>query len=322
MRKSTKIWLIVAASLTLVGIIMFGGVITAMGFNFRKLSAEKYETNTYEISDHFEHISIQADTENISLGLSDDGECRVVCYEESKLKHKVEVVDGILSIQLEDTRKWYDYISVFSVEYPRITVYLPESEYSSLSIDFDTSDVEIPAEVRFDKIEVSGSTGNVSCLASAQDSMTIKSTTGHISVHDVTVGSMSIRVSTGKVNVSNVVCEGDAALHVSTGKAILSNVTCENFRSDGRTGDLYLNRVIAARAFSIERSTGDVEMDRCDASEIFIKTDTGDVEGTLLSEKVFMVKTDTGDVEVPKTLTGGPCEITTDTGDIEIELIR
>ena len=47
-------------------------------------------------------------------------------------------------------------------------------------------------------------------------------------------------------------------------------------------------------------------------------TDTGDVKGSLLSEKIFIPTTDTGDVDVPKTVTGGRCEITTDTGDIKI----
>ena len=49
-------------------------------------------------------------------------------------------------------------------------------------------------------------------------------------------------------------------------------------------------------------------------------TDTGDVRGSLLSEKVFIVNTDTGRKEVPDTITGGRCEITTDTGDVKITI--
>ena len=44
------------------------------------------------------------------------------------------------------------------------------------------------------------------------------------------------------------------------------------------------------------------------------------VGGTLLSDKVFITDTTTGDVDVPKTTTGGKCEITTTTGDIEIDI--
>ena len=63
-----------------------------------------------------------------------------------------------------------------------------------------------------------------------------------------------------------------------------------------------------------------VVLDGCDAAEIFVKTDTGDVTGTLLSEKVFVTTTDTGKVEVPRSVSGGRCEITTDTGDIRISI--
>ena len=38
----------------------------------------------------------------------------------------------------------------------------------------------------------------------------------------------------------------------------------------------------------------------------------------VLSAKVFITETDTGKVEVPKSVTGGRCEIETDTGDIQI----
>ena len=46
----------------------------------------------------------------------------------------------------------------------------------------------------------------------------------------------------------------------------------------------------------------------------------GDVVGTLLTAKIFIPSSSSGDVEVPKTVTGGRCEIVTDTGDIRISL--
>jgi DUF4097 and DUF4098 domain-containing protein YvlB len=105
---------------------------------------------------------------------------------------------------------------------------------------------------------------------------------------------------------------------VDTGDARLADVTCKNLYSTGDTGDLSMKGVVAVGQFSIERDTGDVELERCDAADIFIKTSTGDVEGSLLSEKLFSARSNTGDVEVPPPTSGGRCEIVTDTGDIEI----
>ena len=70
----------------------------------------------------------------------------------------------------------------------------------------------------------------------------------------------------------------------------------------------------------IDRSTGDVELDGCDAGEISIKTSTGDVTASLLTQKVFLAESATGSVDVPRTTRGGTCEVTSGTGDIEITI--
>ena len=81
-----------------------------------------------------------------------------------------------------------------------------------------------------------------------------------------------------------------------------------------------MEKLIVSQKLSVQRGTGDVWLKESDASEITILTDTGDVTGSLLSEKVFFAVTDTGRVTVPKTITGGMCEIRTNTGDIRIEI--
>ena len=113
---------------------------------------------------------------------------------------------------------------------------------------------------------------------------------------------------------------GDLNVKVSTGGAKLSNVNTNTIISSGDTGDISLKKVIAAEGMTIERNTGNVKFEECDAQELVITTDTGDVKGTLLSDKVFIVKSDTGSVKVPETTNGGTCKITTDTGDVKIEI--
>ena len=60
MRKATKVWLITAASLVLIGCILFAGVISTIGGDFSKLSTVGYETNTHEIVEPFGNISLTA----------------------------------------------------------------------------------------------------------------------------------------------------------------------------------------------------------------------------------------------------------------------
>ena len=318
MKKGFIICSIVASSLVLLGILLFLGVLLSVKGEFGMFGNARLETNTYEITDDFDSVSLKTDTADVVFLVSEDGICRVVCYERESMGHAVTVEEGTLSVQLEDTRKWYEHISLFSVGHPMITVYLPEREYVDLSVKVSTGDVELPAQMGFERIEVLGTTGDVNCSASARESVKIKTTTGAICVENVSAGQMGLQVSTGKMTVSGVSCDGDLSVSVSTGKSYLTDIACKNLYSTGNTGDISLKNVIASETFSIERSTGDVTLEECDAAELFLRTDTGDVEGSLCSEKIFMVMTDTGDIDVPKTVTGGRCEVTTDTGDIKI----
>ncbi len=322
MRTRTKVWLIIATSLVLVGCILFAGVMTTLKWDFMELATVRYETNTYEISEVFDRISMNTDTADIVFVLSDDGNCRVECHEEANAKHSVTVEDGALTIELIDERTVYDFIGYIGLNFdtPKITVYLPKTEYASLHIKESTGDIEIPKDFNFKDVDVSLSTGDVTFNASASELIKIKTSTGDICVENITAGSLDLTVSTGKVTVSGAICEGDVTVGVSTGKAKLIDITCKSVISSGSTGDILLNDVIATEKISIERSTGDVKFDRSDAAEIFVKTDTGDVTGSLLTDKVFITQTDTGDVDVPKTVDGDRCEIITDTGDIKITI--
>ena len=117
-----------------------------------------------------------------------------------------------------------------------------------------------------------------------------------------------------------MICKETLEINVSTGKTNLTDISCKNLISNGTTGDIFLINLLASEKIFIERSTGDINFDGCDANEIQIKTSTGDVEGTFLSDKSFDTETDTGKISVPKGTNGGKCEIVTDTGDIKINI--
>ena len=319
MSKSTKIWLIVGAVLTLIGGVIFTVALFDMNFNFSRLSEEKYQTKTYEVTEDFTGISIDEDTAKITLAPSTDGVCKIVCREQKKAPHSVSVENGTLVIKEQDNRRWYDYIGItFDTE--SVTLYLPASAYASLLIDTSTGYITIPDNFIFERIGISAITADISCYASVSDTVKIETNTGDITLSDVTAGQLDLKVSTGRVTLNGVVCAGDILIGVDTGKCFLDDVSCKSLISDGDTGDMRLTNVIASGSFNIERSTGDVRLERSDAAEIYVKTDTGDVTGTLLSEKIFFTDTSTGKISVPQCMTGGKCEIKTSTGDIKISI--
>lgn len=320
MKKSAKIWLAAAGVLVLLGLGILTAALALTGWDFAALSTGQFETNTHEIGDKIHSISMETDTADIVFLPSADGVCRVVCHERETQRHAVDMQNGTLEIRETDTRAWHDHISLFSFGETRLTVYLPAGEYARLFIEESTGDIEIPADFAFESLEITASTGDMRVAASVSGGMKITTDTGDIRVEGASAEMLELSVTTGMIAAKAVDCAGDMTVRVSTGDARLEDVKCENLLSVGNTGDLFMENVIAVGVFSIERSTGDVTFEKCDAAEIFVKTDTGDVAGSLLSDKIFMVETDTGDVNIPKSVTGGKCEIMTDTGDVALSI--
>lgn len=300
MSKAMKKWLIAAALLSALGFAVFAGSMAALGFDFSKLSTMKYETNTYEVNGKFDKISIDSDITDIVFAQSDDESCKVVCFEAERMKHSVSCTNNTLKICMTDERKWYDYICV-SFASPTMTVYLPQSEYTSLLIDTDTGDIDIPESFSFNELEIETDTGNVNCIANVSDIIKIESDTGNIGISSAASG-----------------CDID--IKTDTGSIKLTDSTCTDFTAESDTGDISLVNVAAVNRICVESDTGNIKLKNSDAAALSLETDTGDVTGTLLSEKIFIAKSHTGNVNVPKTQTGGKCEIITDTGDIKIDI--
>lgn len=282
MKRAEKIWLTVAVSFILVGLFIFIGALVVLDFDFSKISTEKYVTNTYVINESFNNISINVATTEIEFKRSNDGKCRIECHEEEKIKHIATVKNGALTVDTINTRSWYDYVGI-SFGNMKVIVYMPDTEYETLYIDTDTGDVKIPEVFAFEDIKVSADTADIACYASVVNVIDIETDTGEIELNDL---------------------------------------KCKSIIAESDTGDISLKNVIATDSFSINNDTGDVEFKNSDAEKIYVETSTGDVVGSLLSDKIFITETSTGDINVPETIAGGRCEVSTDTGDIKLSIKR
>ena len=94
MKKSTKIWLVIATCLLLAVVIIFGGVMTMLKWDFTKLSTVKYETNKHEITEAFNSITIRTNTSDVKILPTEGNKCEIVCIEKANLKHTVTTENG------------------------------------------------------------------------------------------------------------------------------------------------------------------------------------------------------------------------------------
>ena len=319
MKRSTKVSLIAAAVLIVLGLGIIAAAFSASGWELRKFSSSRYITTEQLITEDFSKINIDIDTTDIIFFPTEDGNCRIVCYDDEKNTHSFSVKDDTLWVKTQDMRKWYDHIGI-NTDSPEIEIYLPKEKYESLYLRGSTGDVNIPYNFSFDEIDAQLSTGDIGYSASANETISLKTGTGSISIKNINAGDLVLSVTTGKVNCDNINCGGEFSLSVTTGDAELSRIKCGSFTSTGNTGDLQMDNLVAAEIIDIQRSTGDVDFNSCDGGEIYILTDTGHVKGTFKSEKIFFTESDTGDIDVPKSTSGGICEIKTDTGDIKITI--
>ena len=112
MKKSTKVWLLIATVLLLAGCILFAVVMTKLDWDFKKLSTREYETNTHAVTDSFRHISIKANTADIEFVPTEDDSVSVVCHEDVNFQHTVTVEDNTLVIKATRSHKWYHYVGI------------------------------------------------------------------------------------------------------------------------------------------------------------------------------------------------------------------
>ncbi|MBR4881862.1 MAG: DUF4097 family beta strand repeat protein [Clostridia bacterium] len=301
MKKSTKVWLVIAVLCIVIGAVMFTVALSMEGFDFMELTTKKIEINNYKVGDTVDKIYIDTDAADIDFYTYRESEIRVECTETDKIKYDVCVEDSTLKIEVKDDRKWYDYIG-FNFTRMLIKVYLPGGvEYSSVVINTTTGDVNVPEQIYTDTLDVKVTTGDIKCYARINESLKLKTTTGDI-------------------ELKNTDCNGDVEVKVSTGKMIMTDINCRSITCSGTTGDVEMKNVTAAEKLTLNRTTGDILLEGVDANELDITATTGYIKGTLLTEKDFIAKTTTGKIEVPKTA-GGKCKLSTTTGDIIIDIV-
>lgn len=298
-------------------LLVAGGTIFAIGL--AGSAKNKSVTNTYELKEDFNNINVDLQVADLEFKVATDGNEKVVCEETTIYYHTVNVADNTLSIKGINNKKWYNFFDL-GINKIKVTVYMNAGEYSELTVKSSTGDVNVPHDYSFNNMKVEVSTGNVKINSDVKEALNVKSSTGDFDISEMSTKSLTAKASTGYVNLNKVAVEENIEINTSTGKIHLTDTTAKNLKAKASTGNVTLTNSVMKENINITASTGNVKFEDSDADTLNIKTDTGDVKGTLLTSKIFYVKTDTGKVNVPKSTTGGICEIETDTGDVSIQI--
>lgn len=257
MKLGTKIWLIAAAVLFLLGAILFVGAMNTMDWDFTKLSTNKMETRRHVLAADFKDISIRAVTADVTVLPATDGKAAVVCTEQAHVRHSVSVEDGTLVIQVKDTRKWYHHIGIH-LGSPAITVYLPAGEYGDVSVKATTGDIRIRD------------------LTAKAIGLSV--TTGDAELTDIACARLSLDTTTGSAKLKNVVAADSLKLHATTGDVTFQSCDAKHISVEATTGDVS-GTLRTGKIFDVQTTTGDIDIPSSTGEgECRIRLVTGDVK--------------------------------------------
>ena len=322
MKSSGKKLAVIGALLCVAGLLVALIVLGMTDFDVSKLAGNKFTEKTHTVTEDFSLIGVTVNTADVELVFADDGVCRVVCSETEWLNYKVYVENGCLYIEAVNKAKWYNRLDIKNLfgtwGEDKVIVYLPKTEYDAISAESDTGDIKLLDDFSFESISAKSDTGDILIRVSAKDKIWTSTNTGDIVLDTASANDIHAETDTGLIMMSSVEANYFNGIETNTGEITFENCKAKTVEIISDTGDVTFRLSEAEESINIKTDTGNVIFDRADAGEIYVKTDTGNVKGTLLSDKVFLVETDTGKVNVPKTITGGRCEITTDTGDVNI----
>ncbi len=355
MNKVKKIAIITACSLIGLGVILTGAAVAVNGTVL--FHTPEAVLNTINIEKSFENIDIDSVECDVQFIKSENGECRIESVDEKNIVTEAEVRDSTLYINRIDKRKWYESIGVyFGYRTPRITVFLPETEYEKLSISSASGDTCINGDFSFEDAAVRSSSGDIEFLADVLKNAEIKSASGDISVNTdtesltvcSTSGDVTVEGKANKVNVSSnsgeVWCyridsEGEfnakttsgdvnvydsmaATAHIqsTSGDVVVEKIGADKLSFKTTSGDIELEEVYAENMLTATAVSGDIEFMRGDSKDISFETVSGDIEGILSTGKNFSYKTTSGNIRLPDDSGDGKCYVKTVSGNAEIKI--
>ena len=317
MRKGKKIALLTAGILIALGAILGVGATLVGDLTMESLSTQEVVTETITIDKDFRNISINDSFSDIHFLPSEDGTCKVVCTRLKQVTYTAEVEGDTLTILGQDGRKWYEMIEFRSswVE-PEVAIYLPETQYGDLTVTSGGGDLTVPSNFVFDTAFLVSASGDVTFRGAAEKNLTLQTASGDVWAEDVRADSLQATTSSGTIALNAVTVAESLVLDSSSGDIDLTTVECGELNANSTSGSIESQDVLAQKIIQMGTSSGDIQLLNCDASALVLNSSSGDISGVLRTAKVYQADSSSGNVTVPRSATGGPCEINTSSGDI------
>lgn len=327
MKKS----ILIAILLLVVGALIILSVFLAIGFDFTRLNAEKFERVEYKVVDPVDTLEIYLSSFDVRIIPAAEGEALTLLLPKGKeQKCTATLVNGELFVRELDGREWYEKTALWDVyesEETTVEIRLPVAAYERLLADISSGDLSVEG-VCFNSLFLETDTGDIS-VQSEKVMGEIKVTTGDVLVKGAKSGNLNVETTTGDVEIADCTLQ-DMAVKVGSGDIAVARTSTGGLHVKATTGDVSLEDVCAASC-DMETTTGDVSMLRValpvpplaegqTGGVIRATTTTGDVEAEAILAIRIEWKTNSGSVTATR---ANVCsaDIETTSGDVAVDLV-
>ncbi len=283
MKKSTKISLIVAVVLILVGAIFSVTAMAMVSFDWTAFNTEHFRETGFTITEDFENIEIKAVDLDVWLTESPNDDCYITTIDSKHIVTEVEVVDNTLKINRVDRRSWHEYVTFgFYEEEINLLICLPKAKYTTLNLMTSGGNVDIPKAFEF-------------------ENATINTVSGNVDVNELKAERLNIVTVSGNIDLDNGIAT--------------------KLKIGATSGNIELENTVATETIKIDTTSGDVSFECIDAADYEMHTASGNIEGSIVTPKQFYTSTSSGFIAVPESEDPtGDFVISTTSGDCKITL--
>ena len=221
----------------------------------------RYVTNTYDITDTYKDIHIDAKDAKVVIEPSEDVNTKLVFFEKKRRPYDFFIVDGTITIKSTKT-KWYHSLRI-GIDRSEIKLYVPKLALKNISITATVGRVDIHS---------------INC----SEAIEIKINTGNIDLKNVSCKAFTSKGNTGYASLSNLTAEESVSIKRNTGKVLLNDCSAPEFFVKTNTGSVS-GSLPSNTVFVVRTNTGKVETPKAPIGEIVgatceITTNTGSVK--------------------------------------------
>ena len=221
----------------------------------------EYVTSTYEITDVYQKILIDAKEAKVEIETSSNDTTKLLFFEDQKRRYVFDVQNGTLTVRLQKT-KWYNFLRV-GFKRSEIKICVPESILEALTVKATVGCVAISSIV---------CTGDIS----------VQTNTGKVTVCDTSCKAFHSKTGTGNVVLSKLMATDTVSLECNTGKVSLNDCDAREFLVKTNTGNVF-GKLPSNTVFAVKTHTGKIEIPKTAIGEVIgarceIKTNTGNIK--------------------------------------------